>query len=203
MHNVKFVLLVLSLFLFFSDASAKKKMYKWVDENGRITYSDKVPPEQIDKEHKELNEHGIVVEKVVDKEVENQLAEQKRQQEAEEKLAAEEEVKRQNILKAYTSEKEIERLKEERLFALKKNIESAQQNLEFQKNSREQLVSMAADSERKGQPVSDSLQSRIKAVDEKISYQIEFIETKKAEVSTVEEKFEEDLKMYNEAKYGK
>ena len=62
---------------------------------------------------------------------------------------------------------------------------------------------MAADSERKGQPVSDSLKSRIKAVDEKISYQIEFIETKKAEVSTVEEKFEEDLKMYNQAKYGK
>ena len=107
---------------------------------------------------------------------------------------------RLNIIKAYTNENEIIRLKEERLSALNRNISSANQSLDFQKTSREQLLSMAADKERNGKTVSDALKSRITGVEQKIIYQQQFIEIKKKEINKVMAKFANDLKVYREAK---
>lgn len=185
------------------DAAAKKKMYKWVDENGKVTYSDQMPPDQIKKEHQKLNDHGVVVDEVANARTAEEIEAEKQrkiQQKKDQKLAKEQEIIRQNILKAYTNEEEILRLKEERMYALKRNIESAQENLEFQKTSREQLMSIAADSERRGQKVSDAIKSRIESVDEKINHQLKYIETKKEEIERVESKFDTDLEIYRKAK---
>lgn len=43
---------------------AKKKLYKWVDEEGQVHYSDRVPADQIKKKHEELSEQGVVLEKI-------------------------------------------------------------------------------------------------------------------------------------------
>jgi len=37
------------------------KLYKWVDENGKISFSDKVPPEESRREREELNEKGRTI----------------------------------------------------------------------------------------------------------------------------------------------
>ena len=116
------------------------------------------------------------------------------------KKAAVIEKHRQNILKAYASEQEIERLKDERLAALERNIELANQSLVFQKTSKEQLLSMAADNERNGTEVSKALKSRIKIIKEKIDYQIKFILIKKEEIDKVKGKFADDMKIYRDAK---
>ncbi len=187
----------------FSNAEAKKKLYKWVDENGKITFSDQVPPDQIKKEHQELNQDGVVLEKIKNiKTPEERQAERdaKHKKVEAEKLAAKLEVQRKNIIKSYTNENEIIRLKDERLSALERNIESAKQSLDFQKTSREQLLSMAAAKERSGKKVSKALRSRIDTIEEKINYQLEFIEVKKKEVSKVIAKFDNDLLVYREAK---
>ncbi len=180
-----------------------KKLYKWVDENGKVTYSDLVPPEQIKKEHQELNQNGVVLEKIKNiKTPEERQAEReaKQQKIKAEKIAAKLEIKRKNIIKSYTNEQEIVRLKEERLSALERNIESAKQSLDFQKTSREQLLSMAAAKQRGGEKVSKALKSRIVTIEEKIKYQLEFIQVKKQEVSKVVAKFNNDLLVYREAK---
>ncbi len=201
MNKFLIVLLVI-LSLGFNNAEAKK-LYKWVDENGKVTYSDQVPPDQIKKEHQELNQDGVVLEKIknvktpAEREAEREA---KRKQIEAEKLAAKLEVQRKNIIKSYTNEAEIIRLKEERLSALERNIESAKQSLDFQKTSREQLLSMAAAKERSGKKVSKALKSRIVTIEEKINYQLEFIEVKKKEVSKVIAKFNNDLLVYREAK---
>ena len=59
-----FLILMLIIGGMTTDASAKKKLYKWVDDNGQVHYSDKVPPKQIKKEHQELSGHGVVLEKI-------------------------------------------------------------------------------------------------------------------------------------------
>lgn len=193
------------VFLVTGHAYAKKKLYKWVDENGNVTYSDQVPPDQISKQHEELNKDGVVLEKIGNARTKEEiLAERKRlrlEQEAV-KLAEEDERNRQNILKAYTDENEIIRLKDERISALERNIELANQSLEFQKISREQILARAADSERNGVEISKALKSRITTIEEKIKYQKKFIESKTNEIKTVRIKFESDLKTYLQATKG-
>jgi hypothetical protein len=197
------ILLVVTLSFSASDVLAKKKLYKWVDENGNVSYSDTVQPEQIKKAHEEINEQGVIVDRVgnarTDEEFyQDRLEKLRLRKEAEKQKKLKE--KRQNIIKAYTNEKEIIRLKDERLASLKRNIELAEQSLAFQRTSKEELMSRAADNERNGQIVSKALKSRIEIIKEKINYQLKFIEVKKKEIDRVQMRFEKDLKTYREAK---
>jgi len=42
-------------------AAHAKKMYRWVDENGKTFLSDQVPPEQVQHRREQLSEKGRVV----------------------------------------------------------------------------------------------------------------------------------------------
>jgi len=63
---------MIALFVLQSPVSAK--MYRWVDKDGRIFYSDKVPPEQSKLERKELNTKGRVVNTVKAAKTQEQIA---------------------------------------------------------------------------------------------------------------------------------
>ena len=194
-------LMILFLLVMVNTVDAKK-LYKWVDKDGQVHYSDQVPADQIKKKHEELNEQGIVLEKVENARTKEEVLaerEAKLRKIAADKQAAKEEKQRQNIIKAYTNEQEIIRLKEERISALERNIELANQSLSFQKTSKEQLLSMAADNERNGIEVSKALKSRIKIIEEKINYQNKFIQIKKNEIDKVKAKFAKDLEIYRDA----
>jgi hypothetical protein len=39
------------------DAAA---LYKWIDEDGQIRYSDRLPAAQVKKKHQQLNSQGVV-----------------------------------------------------------------------------------------------------------------------------------------------
>lgn len=199
----KFILVIIAVTCVLSgNVEAKKKLYKWVDENGIVSYSDKVPPVQIKKQHEEINGQGVILEKVGNARTKEEFQAEKKAKLI--KIAEEKEVEKQNkirenIIKAYTNESEIIRLKEERLLALKRNIEQAEESLVFQNESREQLLSRAADSERNGNKISKVLKSRIKIVEDKIMYQEEYIIVKKEEIGTVNKKFTKDLAIYRSA----
>jgi len=201
----KILIVITLVFACMSSDVFAKKLYKWVDEKGQVHYSDQVPPDQIKKKHEELNEYGVVLEKIANARTEEEIQTEKdrksRQIEAD-KLAAAKQKEWDIVIKSYTNEKEIARLKNERLVALERNIELARQSLDFQKNSKEQLLSMAADNERNGTKVSKALKSRIRTIKEKIDYQIKFIVTKESEIEKVKDKFLNDLKIYREAVSG-
>ncbi|MCF6289066.1 MAG: DUF4124 domain-containing protein [Proteobacteria bacterium] len=185
-----------------TQVEAKKKLYKWVDENGNVSYSDQVPPEQIKKQHEELNKQGVVLEKIDDIKTPEELQVEREallQKIAAEEEAAKQEETRQNIIKSYTNEAEIIRLKDERLSSLIRNIEQAKQSLTFQYKSREELLSRAADNERDGQEISKALKSRIQIVEDKIQHQKEFITIKTTEIGVVKAKFAKDLSIYRAA----
>ncbi len=60
---MKFKLLVI-LLSFVYCASADAGMYRWVDENGEVNYSDSVPPSKSQRGHAELDGYGNEVDKV-------------------------------------------------------------------------------------------------------------------------------------------
>lgn len=178
-----------------------KKLYRWVDENGKVHYSDQIPPDQVKAAHEKLNAQGVVVDKVARAKTPEELAaERKRQQEAEKaRQAAEARRKeREKILKIYGSEAEIMRLRNERKAALERNIETAQANLSLQERNLQDLLKRAADRERSGKTVSEAFLSQIETVREQIAYQQRYIKSKQAEKTELMTRFDKDLALYRE-----
>ena len=85
--------------------------YRWVDENGVVHYGDRLPPQYAKKESAILNKQGVEVGHTEAQKSADQVAEEQRRQEA---------VLRQKqhdafLLTTYTSVKDIEALRDERL----------------------------------------------------------------------------------------
>lgn len=184
-------------------ATAEAKLYKWVDEDGKVHYSDKVPPDQIKNAREELNQHGVVKDKVdralTDEEKAARADELKRKRElaAQQKQAAEALAKEKNkILMSYSSADQIKRLKSERVSALKRNIQTAEENLVIQEKNHKDLMKRAADKERSGEQVSDVFLNQIEQVKQQIEYQKQFIVDKTAEISDTETKYDSELEKY-------
>ena len=85
--------------------------YSWVDKNGERHYGDAVPPEYAQQERRVLNNQGVEIQRVdAEKNAQQQAEERKRQQAIEEKAQHD-----HFLLTTYTSTKDIERLRDERL----------------------------------------------------------------------------------------
>ena len=55
-----FTLLFLSAAILAAGSAMAAKVYRWVDENGEVHYSETLPPDFVDKKHDELDSRGIV-----------------------------------------------------------------------------------------------------------------------------------------------
>ena len=55
-----FTLLFLSAAILAAGSAMAAKVYRWVDENGEVHYSETLPPDFEDKKHDELDDQGIV-----------------------------------------------------------------------------------------------------------------------------------------------
>lgn len=183
--------------------NVESKLYKWVDEDGKVHYSDKMPPDQIKNAHQELNEHGVVKEKVeralTDEERNVKAAELKLQREkaALQKQEAERVEKERNaLIKSYSSAEQITRLKSERVNALQRNIQMAEENLVIQNKNLDDLLKRAADKERSGEVVSSVFLDQIDQIKTQMENQKEFILDKTAEITTTEKKYDGELEKY-------
>lgn len=198
------VLLVIFLSCIAHDVEAKK-LYKWVDEDGRVHYSDKVPPEQNKLAREELNQEGVVTGKVARAKTKEEMAAEEEVMKIARLQAIEAEKEKERIkkekntiLKSYINEDEIIRTKEERISGLNRNIEAAEQNLLIQQRNHEDLLLRAADKERNGEVVSEAFKSQIETVKKQIQYQKDYISDKQAEIIELGKKYDYDLEKYRE-----
>ena len=60
-HKIKLQLILIMLCCTVVAGSAAAKVYRWVDENGEVHYSESLPPTHVDKGHDVLNERGILL----------------------------------------------------------------------------------------------------------------------------------------------
>lgn len=176
--------------------ASAQKLYKWVDEDGNVYYSDQVPPEQVKQARERLNEQGVVVERteraMTDEEkaaVEAAKAEETAAERAREaQLAADRE-----LLETYASEADIFRVRDQQVSALDRSIEAAQAYIAGQRKSLATLLERAASNQRQGRELSPALQSSIDSSQEQIAEQQAFIDSKEAEKLEIKAYFDEEL----------
>lgn len=85
--------------------------YKWVDDKNVVHYGDRVPPEYAKRERAVLNDQGVEVGRLEAEKSAEQLAEFERR----DKLAREQKQHDEFLLTTYTSVRDIEALRDQRL----------------------------------------------------------------------------------------
>lgn len=177
------------------------KLYRWVDENGKVHYSDQVPPEHARQGRDELNEQGITVDSVESAPSPEQMeaARAQARKEAEERKELEEQRRRDRLLlNSYTSVADIERAREKEIAAVQSTVDMTRAAQESQRRQIAKLVHRAAELERSGNPVPDELLADMERVRGKIQERTDYIEGKRAEQARIYADFEQDLERYRE-----
>lgn len=128
-HPVLFSALLASL-LGVTTITAQATTYRWVDSNGKVHYSDTLPPQQAGMGHQELDKQGRVVKNVErtrrTAEEERRAAEARQRAEEERQRALEQERRDRALLISYTNEEEIDLVRDRALELEQMQIDSLQ-----------------------------------------------------------------------------
>lgn len=177
------------------------KLYKWVDANGNVHYSDSVPPEAVDQARKELSDSGLTI-KETDRAPtpEERAAIEKKKAEDAAEAAKQAEIEREEALMmaAYTSEADIERARDQKIEMIDRQVESYEASLKSLQSSLTQLNARAAENQRAGRPVSEALASQIEESKKNVQKQEAAIKQKRIDRAGVAGEYEIELKRYRD-----
>ena len=180
-------------------ADAQKKLYRWTDKDGKVHYSDHVPPEAIDNARAEINEQGMKV-----GEVGRALtAEEHAAAKAAEKLAAERRLQEEDqakrdqvLLSSYGSVNELDRAFKERFDLLEQSLESARVGIRSQEKSLADLLAHAAGLQRQNRPVPENIRNSIEVAQRQVAQQREYLADREAEKTAVDTEYQQTRERY-------
>ena len=134
----------------FSSKAITGTLYKWVDENGQIRYSDRIPPSQVKKKHQQLNSQGVVLStKEAAKSDEELAAEAEARRKLEEQEAKEAKLKEaqykkdQVLLLTFSSEEELGLARADRLDVLDSVVNLINKSIAGTEQQLQQLMTSA------------------------------------------------------------
>lgn len=190
------------LFALGANAVQAQKLYRWTDENGKVHYTDQLPPEAAKAARDELNTAGRTVDRVE----RAMTAEERAVWEAEQaKLAearklAEEQAKMDEVLLAsYVTEADLERAFQERFDLLDRNIVSTEASANSQDKSLTDLLNHAAGLERSGKPVPANVVDSITRTQRNAQEQRAYLVKHQSDKATLKQEFEGALERYRAA----
>lgn len=193
---------ILGLLLAVASANAYA-LYKWVDENGKVHYGDKIPPQYAKKQREELDKQGNV-RKVMDREKTSEelkaAEDARKQQELDEKKAKEQAAYDRYLLTTYPNVDAIIKARGERLQLFDKNLKQAQESQVGTEKSLGDLRKRTAAIEKNGKPIPPPLQKQVKEHEARLRQTQTAIKSLTADRKTTETKYDNDLTRYRELK---
>ncbi|MGR8930867.1 MAG: DUF4124 domain-containing protein [Gammaproteobacteria bacterium] len=175
---------------------AKKKLYRWVDEQGNVTFSDQIPPDQVQHKRDTLNEKAEVLQSLEKAETPEELAQQRRLEllrKEQEKIIAKQQAVDRVLLATYRSLDDMERALENKLALLdskKRVIEGNRQRYEQQLFQQQQ---QAANMERNAQRVPEKLLTDIASTQKQIELSKQELSKHELESAGIEREFRLDM----------
>lgn len=159
----------LSLLILFSLTSFEvdaKQLYRWVDENGKVHYSDVIPPQHSKYGRTRLNERGLAVEQVEAAKSAEQLAQEKKLEALraeKQRLIAEQRAADRVLLRTFRNVDEIEMTLNGKLQTIDLLNRLTRDNIARLEEKLAQQTARAATLERNGAPVPAKLKKGIKS----------------------------------------
>ncbi len=192
-------LVLVAVMLLAGAGPADAAMYKWVDEKGVVHYSDKMPPEAVDKASVQLNKEGVPIKKV-DKALTPEQRRAIEQDEARQRQVArqQEDIARRDraLVASYTSEAEIDLARNRALQTINNVVQSSLAYSE-QLNKRK-VEAEAKRAELQGKPAAATLERELEGIDAELARQVDVIAQKKREVTAINAKYDADKQRWRE-----
>ena len=137
-------------------------MYKWVDEDGRVHYSDVIPPQRVDKGHSVVDKDGVVV-TTVDAVKQGAALKQQKDRQAQERQARERAHQKvihdRQLIDTYDTRDQLIEVRNQRLATIDGALTIAAAHIDRLKEHHAELMKLAAQHEREGKSTVGSQKS--------------------------------------------
>lgn len=179
------------------------RMYKWVDDEGNVHYSDTRPPEEVRqrREWEVKSDSGVTVDRIEPPPTLEQMEALERQRRAEaarDRAAAEQAERDRNLLMTFQSVAEIEAARAERLEAIEGQIALTRGRIETLQARLERHRNEAARLERSGGGDPAAVYAEIEDLRERIALNRGFIERQRDEQARIRKEFARDITRFRE-----
>lgn len=173
--------------------------YKWVDEKGVVHYTDKIPPEAVNKGNVQLDKNGVPIRRTdpaMTSEQRRKLAEEDARQQ---QLAKDRELvdrRDRALLATYTVESEIDLARKRALSTIEQQVQSATAytgQLAKRKSDVEQRKAALGD-----KPVPPVLERELANINAELGRQDDLLTAKQKEVVVVNARYDADKKRWRE-----
>lgn len=182
---------------------AQAKLYRWVDEQGNVHYSDRLPPQATQQKRKVLDESGRTLESH-DPEAERRAAEARAREQArlEAERARQEAQARHDrmLLQTYTTVEDIEHVRDDRVAALDSSLNLAREKLERLRGNLAQLEKRAGELRQAGRPLPEDLSRRLAEARRQVQENQDYVARKEAERDEMAQRFAADIERFKELK---
>jgi len=172
------------------------KLFKWVDDQGNVQYSDKLPPSAVKKPYEKLDKHGLVIDRKGRAKTPEEIAEEeriKKLREETQRQIAEQQAKDRILLNTYRSEDDIILARDGKLATIDSQIRITYTNIDRLKERLSSHKKRAADLERRGKKIPAQLQMSIDNTRGEIKDSYASILRQEKDKNSIREKYEEDL----------
>jgi hypothetical protein len=186
--------------LLLAPGAGQATTYKWVDDQGIVHYTDRVPPEAVNKGNVELNKQGVPVKKTDPALTPEQLRARAQEEERARVLAKQqEEVARRDraLLSSFTSESEIDLARNRTLQTIDSVIQSSKAYSE-QLTKRKAKIETARTTEYANKALPAAMERELENINAELARQEELIALKQREIITVNAKYDGEKKRWRE-----
>lgn len=186
-----------------SAAMAEKaaRMYKWVDADGNVQYSNRLPPEATQAERKVINDQGRVLKVYSAPQSEEEKAEARRLAELEAKRK-ERERKRaihdRSLLATYANIDDMRNAQDGKITMVESLVQLTHSRITSMEERLVTLTEEAARYERSGKSLPLTLQQQIQNLRDQIAHNSQFASDKEAEIVEIKAQFERDIRRYEQ-----
>lgn len=177
-----------------------KKLYRWVDADGKVQISDTLPPEMVGSERREINAGtgratGTVARELTPEEKAAQAAADLQAQDEAVRLA-EQKRNEDAMLASYLTEDDLKRAYGERISLLKQTLESTDVSLMSLRSSLAMQLADASESELAGKQVDDKRLAKIRELHAELGRQRQFQANRHLELMSLDAEFVRMLERY-------
>lgn len=181
-------------------SSVAAKMYRWVDNNGNVYYSDQVPPQQSKLERKVLNEHGRVIDTVDAAKTDEQFALEKRLEllrQEQEKIIAQQKSNDKVLLSTFRNIDDLRLTLDGKLNSVNAHKRMLEARLVNLNDNLASVRSKAAQEERKGRRVDPAILKLIADTKDQINATYKQIAEVEEQYQEIKRKFDKDIERFS------
>ncbi len=184
--------------------TASAATYRWVDQNGKVQYSDVMPPSQAGKGHAELDKYGRVIREERRRIMSPLEIEQQRQAADHQKTLRREQQAQQRrdmaLLSTYTSAKEIKLARDRAIELENLNIRGLQTRMDSAAQKLAAANAKLAASRKEGKPAPASILQMRGEAQRELAQISEAMNQRTQAIENIHMRFEEDEKRFLELK---